>query len=76
MRLLCKDSKMCTNDDTFQIPGVDHEWQPKKRQFWESVMYKIRAGLNVWKVRFLSLADKMSTEISVYNFTIVLYVFL
>jgi len=43
----------------FKYLGVEVGGNPRKSKFWEPVLTKLKARLNVWKGRFLSLAGRI-----------------
>jgi len=43
----------------FKYLGLEVGGNPRKKQFWESILNKLKARLNVWKGRFLSMAGKI-----------------
>jgi len=43
----------------FKYLGLEVGGNPRKKQFWEPVLSKLKARLCVWKGRFLSLAGKI-----------------
>ena len=59
------------NCNTMQLPfqylGVEVGGNPKKKQFWESVVKKLEARLSSWKGRFLSMADRICLLKSVFT---------
>jgi len=42
----------------FKYLGLEVGDNPRKKQFWESVINKINARLSSWKGRFLSMGRK------------------
>jgi len=42
----------------FKYLGIEVGGNPRKKQFWEPVLNKLKARLSVWKGRFLSLAGR------------------
>jgi len=51
----------------FKYLGLYVGGNPRKRQFWEPVVDKIRAKLNVWKGRYLSSAERICLIKSVFT---------
>jgi len=43
----------------FKYLGLEVGGNPRKKKFWEPVLNKLKARLNVWKGRFLSMAGKI-----------------
>jgi len=51
----------------FQYLGVEVGGNPRKKQFWESVVTKLEARLSSWKGRFLSMAGRICLLKSVFT---------
>jgi len=60
----------------FNYLGPEVGGNPRRKKFWEPVLCKLKSRLNVWKERFLSMADKICliksviTAIPLYYFSL------
>jgi len=59
--LLCYTKTLnCTQMEVpFKYLGLEVGGNPRKKKFWEPVLNKLKARLNVWKWRFLSMAGRI-----------------
>jgi len=59
------------NCNTMRLPfkylGIEVEGNPRKKQFWELVVNKIKARLSYWKGRFLSMEGRICLLKSVFT---------
>jgi len=57
----------------FKYLGLEVGGNPRKKQFWEPIINKIKARLSVWKGRFLTMAGRIWPHQLFYNcYTLVL----
>ena len=57
----------------FKYLGIEVGGNPRKKQFWEPILNKLRDKLCVWKWRFLSLAGRICLIKSVSSFLLILF---
>jgi len=57
----------------FSYLGLEVGGNPRKKKFWDPVLNKLKARLNVWKGRFLSLAGRICLIKSVLTSTTLYY---
>jgi len=57
----------------FNYLGLEVGGNPRKKKFWEPVINKLKARLNVWKGRILSMAGRICLIKSVLTSTLLYY---
>jgi len=57
--MLHKDLELYPDGVPFKYLVLEVGGNPRKKQFWEPVINKLKTRLNVWKGRFLTMAGRI-----------------